>query len=82
MYEKPIIYLNTIANYSIWRHRNDIRYKLECYDLEMIVRKMVYSTGARKSVDLNTTDSFKIPYINQLYDAMIVVSLHYPFDRG
>ena len=28
-FEKTLVYLNTIVNYSIWRYRNDIRYKQE-----------------------------------------------------
>ena len=82
VYEKSIIYLNTIANYSIWRHMNDIRYKFAKFDLEVITKKMIRSIGARRGSELHMSESFKIPYITQLYDALIVATTHYPFDRG
>ena len=30
-FEKTFVYLNTITNYSIWRHRNDIRYENQTF---------------------------------------------------
>jgi len=34
-YEKTLIYLNSVVNYSIWRHRNDIRYRFINFKLTL-----------------------------------------------
>ena len=81
-FEKTLVYLNTVANYSIWRHRNDIRYKFVQFDLSRITHKMLKSIGARKRVDPEVTDSYKIPFINELYDCLLSVVNHFPFDNG
>ena len=82
VYEKTLIYLSTIANYSIWRHRNDIRYKFESFNLHTLVKKMIRSIGARRNVDYNVSDSHKIPFITQLYDFILIAFNNYPFDNG
>ena len=81
-FEKTLIYLNSIANYSIWRHRNDIRYKFENFSLKALTKKMIRSIGARKRVDPNMSDSFRVPFIDQLYDTLVNAVNHYPFDNG
>ena len=81
-FEKTFVYLNTITNYSIWRHRNDMRYKFERFDLEMITKKMIRSIGARRYMNLKLAESFRVPLINQLYDALVCAVNHFPFDNG
>ena len=81
-FEKALIYLNTVVNYSIWRHRNDIRYNFINYDLEEITKKMIRSIGARRHSDSYVIESYKIPYINELYEAVVCAVNHYPFDNG
>ena len=48
-HEKTLVYLTTITNYSIWRHRNDMRYKCENFDLMVIANKMFRSVFEEKS---------------------------------
>ena len=81
-FEKTLIYLNTVTNYSIWRHRNDIRYKFESFNLKTIAKKMIRSIGTRRLVDPKMTESFRVPVINQLYDALVGAVNRYPFDNG
>ena len=81
-FEKTLVYLNTITNYSIWRHRNDIRYKFVNFDLKTITKKMMRSIGARRGVEPNMSDSYKIPHIDKLFEALRSAVNHYPFDNG
>lgn len=80
--KKTFIYLNTITNYSIWRHRNDIRYENQTFSLEAIARKIIRSIGARRNVDPKMSESFRVPHINQLYNALVLEVNQYPFDNG
>ena len=81
-FEKTLVYLNTIANYSIWRHRNDMRYNFESFNLKAITKKMIRSIGARRHVDTKMSESHRIPYINQLYEVLVRVVNQFPFDNG
>ena len=81
-FEKTFVYLNTITNYSIWRHRNDIRYENQTFSLEAIARKIIRSIGARRNVDPKMSESFRVPHINQLYNALVLEVNQYPFDNG
>ena len=81
-FEKTHVYLNTIANYSIWRHRNDMRYNFESFNLRAITSKMICSIGARRHVDTKMSESHRIPYINQLYEVLVRVVNQFPFDNG
>ena len=82
IYEKTLVYLNSIVNYSIWKMRNDIRFKFEVFDPNVLVKKVLRSVGARKNVDSKLSPSHQIPYIKELYDAMVVVCHRFPFDNG
>ena len=81
-HEKTLVYLNTITNFSIWRHRNDMRYKFEKFDLRAITNKMIRSIGARRYVDPKMSESFRVPLINQLYNALVCAVNHFLFDNG
>ena len=81
-YETTLIYLNSVVNYSIWRHRNDIRYRFINFDLETLSRKIVCSIGARKARDPYVVESYKVPFINKLHDAILCAVNHFPFDNG
>ena len=81
-FEKTLVYLNTIANYSIWRHRNDMRYHFEIFNLKAITSKMIRSIGARRHVDTKLTESRRIPFINQLYEVLVHAVNQFPFDNG
>ena len=81
-YEKTLIYLNTVVNYNIWRYRNDIRYKFDDFNLKDLLGRIIRSVGYRRKIDQQVTCSFKIPCINQLYDTLVRVVNHYPFDNG
>ena len=81
-YEKTLIYLNSIANYSIWRHRNEMRYEFKNFNLEVLARKMIRSIRARKSAESHMSDSHKVPFLSQLCDGLVVAVNHYPFDNG
>ena len=81
-FEKTLIYLNTITNYSIWRHRNGIRYENKTFNLKSITEKMIRSIGARRHVDPKMSEGCRIPLINQLYNALVLAVNHYPFDNG
>ena len=62
--------------------RNDIRFKFEVFDPNVLVKKVLRSVGARKNVDSKLSPSHQIPYIKELYDAMVVVCHRFPFDNG
>ena len=72
-FEKTLIYLNTVVNYSIWRLRNDIKYRFQSFSLKNLCNKIIKSVGYRKNIDQQVTDTYKIPYINQLYDYLVNV---------
>ena len=57
-------------------------YNQESYRLETIARKMIRSIGARRFVDPKMSDSFKVPFIDQLYDNLVLVVNNFPFDNG
>ena len=43
---------------------------------------MIRSIGARRHVDPNMSNSFRVPFINQLYDNLVGTVNQYPFDNG
>ena len=69
-------------NYSIWKHRNDIRYNFETFNLKVLTKKMIRSIGARRHVDLKATLSFRVPFIDQLFNALVNAVNNFPFDNG
>ena len=81
-FEKTLIYLNTVVNYSIWRLRNDIKYRSQSFSLKNLCNKIIKSVGYRKNIDQQVTDTYKIPHINQLYDYLVNVVNQFPFDNG
>ena len=82
VYERPLIYLNSIINYGIWKMRNDIRFKFEKFDHKVLMRRVVRSIGARKRVDSKLSPSFQIPHIDKLYESIVAVFNVFPFDNG
>ena len=42
----------------------------------------IRSIGARRHSDSYVIESYKIPYINELYEAVVCAVNHYPFDNG
>ena len=81
-YEKTIIYLNSISNYAIWKMRNDIRYKFESFDAKVLLKKILRTIGGRKGVDLKLAPSYRIPFLQELFDSMLFVNNTFPFDNG
>ncbi len=81
-YEKTLVFLNSVTNYNIWRHRNDIRHCFINFDLKELTRKIVCSIGARKNKNHYVLESYKVPFIHELYDAIVTAVNHYPFDNG
>ncbi len=82
-YKKTVLYMNTVANYCIWKHRNDIRYNFVNFDVKIIFDRFIRSVGARKHVDkFNMTKSYCIPYIDKLYDLLVRETRQFPFDNG
>ena len=81
-YEKTLVYLNSVVNYNIWRYRNDIRYRFKEFNLEDLMCRIIKSVGYRRKVDQQVTDSFKVPFINQLYEKLVNTKNLYPFDNG
>ena len=82
VYEKALIYLNSIVNFGIWKMRNDIRYKFEVFNANTLMRKVVRTIGARNRLNSKLAPSFQIPHIDQLFDAITVVINIFPFDNG
>jgi len=81
-YEKTLVYLNTVVNYNIWRYRNDCRYRFKEFNLKDLMSRIAKSIGYRKRVDQQVTDSFKVPFINLLYNKLVGAINLYPFDNG
>ena len=81
-FEKPLIYLNSIINYAIWKMRNEIRFKFENFDVEVLIRKVVRTIGARKKLNPQLSPSFQIPHIDELFDSIVSVLNTFPFDNG
>ncbi len=71
-----------MVNSNIWRYRNDIRYRFKEFNLEDLMCRIIKSVGYRRKVDQHVTDSFKVPFINQLYEKLVNTKNLYPFDNG
>ena len=84
LFKKTFIYMNTIANYSIWRHRNEIRYNFISFDIQAVVNKFIRSIGARRHIDKcsRLTETYQVPYIEKLYELAKAQSNNFPFDNG
>ena len=82
--KKTLIYMNTIANYSIWRHRSEIRYNFISFDIQAVVNKFIRSIGARRHIDKcsRLTETYQVPYIEKLYELAKAQSNNFPFDNG
>ena len=81
-FEKTLIYFNSVVNYSIWKMRNDIKFKFKRFEIKTLVNKIRRSMGARNATESKLAESFKIPYLNKLYDNFVVISNSFPFDNG
>ena len=81
-FEKVLIYFNSVVNYSIWKMRNDIKFKFENFKIKVLVKKIIRSIGARKATEPKLADSFKIPLLKELHDTLISVCSMFPFDNG
>ena len=82
LHEKTLIYLNSVVNYSIWKMRNDVRYKSESFDQKILLKKVLRSIGGRRNIDRELSPSHQLPYIKELYEAMVVAYHAFPFDNG
>ena len=47
-YEKLLIYLNTVLNYSIWKERNEIKFNFKCFKIDNIVSRVIKSMRGRR----------------------------------
>ena len=81
-YEKTLVYFCSVINYTLWRVRNDIRYKFESFNEWVVIKKIIRSIGARKNMEHKLSDSFKVPFLVDLYNSIVFVSQLYPFDNG
>ena len=82
-YEKMLVYLNTIINYSIWKMRNEIKHESITFSMDKLVGKIIRSIRARKNVDSKVVDSKKIPFIFDLDSSFMRESRRYlPIDNG
>ena len=81
-FEKTFIYLNSVVNYSIWKHRNDIRYNFERFNLKVLTKKILRSIGARRNVNPKLSLSYRVPFIAQLFNALLNAVNNFPFDNG
>ena len=81
-YEKTLVYFCSVTNYTLWRIRNDIRYKFETFDEWVVIKKIIRSVGARKNMEHKLAESFKVPFLTDLYNSIVFVSRLYPFDNG
>ena len=81
-YEKTLVYFCSVINYTLWRVRNDIRYKFESFNERVVIKKIIRSIGARKNMEHKLSDSFKVPFLVDLYNSIVFVSQLYPFDNG
>ena len=82
-FKNTVVYMNSIANYSIWRHRNEIRYDFIDFNINNIVCRFVRSIGARKhSQSFITKESLKIQDIDRLYEIAKRTGALFPFDNG
>ena len=80
---KMLIYFNSIINYSIWKMRNEIKFEFLNFNLDRLVRRIIRSMKARKSVDKNLTENRRVPHIIDLCSMFIMVTKRYiPIDNG
>ena len=78
-----LIYFNSIINYSIWKMRNEIKFEFLNFNLDRLVRRIIRSMKARKSVDRNLTENRRVPHIIDLCSMFIMVTKRYiPIDNG
>ena len=78
-----LIYFNSIINYSIWKMRNEIKFEFLNFNLDRLVRRIIRSMKARKSVDKNLTENRRVPHIIDLCSMFIMVTKRYiPIDNG
>ena len=81
-YEKVLVYFTSVTNHTLWKIRNDIRYEFKSFNKWNVIQKIIRSIGSRKNWERNLSDSFKIPHIEELYNAVTFVSHLFPFDNG
>ena len=82
-YTRTVSYMNTVANYSIWKHRNEIRYESHDFDVKALINKCTRSVGARRHVDkYSLSKSYCVPHIEKLYELMVGERRFFPFDNG
>ena len=83
-FEKFLIYLNTIINYSIWKERNEIKFEFKKFSFgNTIVNKIIRSIKSRKNVDEKLLETRRIPYLKDLCAVFVMVSRKYmPYDNG
>ena len=47
-----------------------------------LLKRIIKTVGYRRNIDAQVTDSFKVPFVNQLYTNLVSVVNNYPFDNG
>ena len=81
-YERTLVYFTSITNHTLWKIRNDIRYNARTFNKWEVIQKIIRTIGGRKNMEPNLSDSYRIPHINELYNAVTFVSRLFPFDNG
>ena len=82
-FEKLLIYINTIINYSIWKERNDIKFNFKRFDIGNILKRIIRSSRARKNIDNKLIETRRIPYLGDFCSMFLInCRKYFPFDNG
>ena len=82
-FEKLLIYLNTVINYSIWKERNDIKFNFKGVDMGNVVKRIIHTTRARRNIDNKLLETRRIPFLRDFCSTFLLICRKYfPFDNG
>ncbi len=84
---RTILYLTTIVNYHLWKHRNECVHENALFDYELLIKKLMRSVGARKRLQLRPDFSVHknktINRIEDLFNAILTLfNISFPIDNG
>ena len=80
---KIIIYLNSIANFVIWKYRNEIYYDQKVFAVTELVDKFIGSIRARCNINSSINENKRIPQAQALFQTLCLVkNSMFHFDRG
>ena len=82
-FEKLLIYVNTVINYSIWKERNDIKFNFKGVDMGNVVKRIIRTTRARRNIDNKLLETRRIPFLRDFCSTFLLICRKYfPFDNG